>query len=568
MHKKWRYSESPPPKTVDGLASLLNTSPIASTLLLQRGIVDFDEAKIFFRPSLSGLHDPMLMKGMDCAVARLCNAIEKKELICVYGDYDVDGTTSVAMIYQVLEHLGARVCFYIPDRHTEGYGLSSKGVDYAVEQGVGLLLCIDCGTKAVAMITKAKAQGIDVIVCDHHEPGKVLPPTVAMLNPKQKDCTYPFKELSACGIGFKLLQALVIHGQLDHAMLLRCLDLVVVSIAADIVPLVGENRLLAFHGLQRLNTSPRPGLAALISLIKRPNPLCISDIVFGFAPRINAAGRIEHAKAAVSLLLADQMPEAHKWAKYLHTQNDLRREIDSYTMEEALAMIRNDKAYATKYTTVLYKKDWHKGILGIVASRCIEHHYRPTVLFTEHDGKATGSARSVMGYNLYNAIQVCAPLLTSYGGHAYAAGLTLPCENIEAFKQKFEQAVASTINEDQRMPFQHIDLCIQLAQLTPALCKVVEQMGPFGPDNHRPVFSTKPVIARKHWIYQEKHLKLHVQQIGTKQVWEAIGFGMAPYLDYIKNKQPFAVAYTVAKNNFQGKVRWQIILKDLQPLAT
>lgn len=569
MHKQWKYAPVPSKAMITSLSQQLGISPIATTLLLQRGVDDAEEAQLFLAPWSGRFHDAMLMKGMKVAVERVARAIDEQELICVYGDYDVDGTTSVAMVYEVLSKLGAHVYFYIPDRHKEGYGLSKQGVRQAVERKVGVLLCVDCGTKAVDRVAEAGAEGVDVVVCDHHEPGSVLPPVVAMLNPKQADCPYPFKELSACGIAFKFLEVLVGYQGLDGAIVQNCLDLVVVSIAADIVPIIGENRLLAFHGLQKLNTSPRKGLVALMNLAVKRRPLSITDIVFGIAPCINAAGRMSHAATAVWLLLSEEEEKAQAWARCLYEENALRKQLDKQITDEALCMIggEDENSHEKSYTSVLYKEDWHKGILGIVASRCVEHYYKPTILLTKDGDHATGSARSIMGYNLYQALQTCAPLLSRYGGHAYAAGLTLPYENITSFKEQFEQVVASTMAEGLRLPSQHIDLCLSLADLNNDVYQVIQQLAPFGPSNRRPVLSTYPVIAIRYWVYQKKHLKMHVQQHGGKQIWEAIGFGMAPYLAYIKNKQPFSIAYTLQEATFQGVTSLQLVLKDILPLV-
>lgn len=549
---------------VADLAQQLGIMPIAARLLLQRGVGDAGEAQLFLRPWSDKLHDAMLMKGMKVAVERVARAVDAKELICVYGDYDVDGTTSVAMVYEVLAKLGAHVYFYIPDRHKEGYGLSKQGVRQAIERKVGVLLCVDCGTKAVERVAEAQAGGVDVVVCDHHEPGAVLPPAVAMLNPKQADCLYPFKKLSACGIAFKFLEALVFYQGLDKAIVQKCLDLVVLSIAADIVPITGENRLLAFHGLQRLNTAPRTGLVALMRLAVKRRPVSIADIVFGIAPCINAAGRLSHAEAAVWLLLAEDEQKAQTWAKGLYDQNALRKQLDKQTTNEALSMIGGEDGHEKRYTNVVYKEDWHKGVLGIVASRCVEHYYKPTILLTKDGHHATGSARSVIGYSLYKALQACAPLLSRYGGHAYAAGLTLPCERVASFKEQFEQVVASTIDEGLQWPSQPIDLRLKFTDLNNDLYHIIQQLAPFGPGNRRPVFSTYPVIATRYWVYQDRHLKMHVQQHESKQVWEVIGFGMAPCLCYIKNKQPFAIAYTLQEATGQHDKGLQLVLKDIQ----
>ncbi|MEM7173764.1 MAG: single-stranded-DNA-specific exonuclease RecJ [Bacteroidota bacterium] len=561
MYKKWKYTPLPAQAAILEFAEKLHISPIVSTLLLQREISDLAQAHLFLHPLENQLHDPMLMKGMRTALDRLLKAIKEKELICIYGDYDVDGTTSVAMLYQALTSLGAQAYYYIPDRHKEGYGLSAEGIKQAISKKAAILLCIDCGTKAVNPITQANHAGIDVIVCDHHQPGTTLPPTLAMLNPKQKDCLYPFKELSACGIGYKLLQGLFSQKNISPSHLHTYLDLVAVSIAADIVPMVGENRLLAFHGLQKINSAPSKGLEALLQLIDRPKPYSISDIVFGIAPFINAAGRISHAQEAVKLLLAKNTIQASQQAKVLSAQNASRKHIDTQMTEEAMAMIAAQESQG--YTHVLCHEEWHKGLLGIVASRCVEQVYKPTIVLTKEGDQAVGSARSVVGYNLYEALQACAHLFTRYGGHAYAAGITLPFSQVDTLKNEFEQAVASTMPQKARSPIQPINLQLDFSLLTPALYQSLQQLAPFGPANRRPVFSTYPITAKKYWVYQNKHIKMHVQQPPNQSTWEAIGFNMAQYIEVIKSKKPFGIAYTIEQTTFQNRKCLQLILKDI-----
>jgi len=564
---RWQYRLQPTPAQIEALASQLNTSAISTALLLQRDMNSFEKVKDFFTPSLTKLHDPFCMKDMEKGVQVIWDAIQNKQKICVYGDYDVDGTTSVTLLYATLKSLGAKVSFYIPDRYKEGYGLSELGVQQAIDHDIKLLICVDCGTKAIKKITHATQAGIQVIVCDHHEPDAILPPVVAMLNPKQHDCPYPFKELSACGIVFKLLQAFVQRGYWSEKELYNQLDLVVLSIAADIVPMTGENRILAHFGLKKLHTTRRPSLQIMCDMHLSQAPPSISDVVFKLAPRINAAGRMGHAHDAVYFMLAHDDTTLEHLMQHIESQNSTRKEMDAKIAQEALEMIAEDSTSHQRTTTVLYQPHWHKGIIGIVASRCIEYHYKPTILLTEHNGKATGSARSILGYNLYKALKQCDALLTNYGGHAYAAGLTLPIENVPLLQEKFEQIVSQTLSPEDLQPTCHIDLRIELHQITPKLFQVIQRMAPFGPGHRRPVFSSEPVFAVKHLLYQEKHLKLYFTQEKGGKVWQAIGFNMAHCVPYVKEGKPFAIAYTLQPNHYQGRTSIQLVLKDLRPIA-
>ena len=563
MNKRWLYRSLPPTEQVNALTTALGIRPTLASLLVQKGITQFDQAKAFFRPSLDALHDPFSMKDMDKAVHRLGQAIAQKERILVYGDYDVDGVTSVAMFYGYLKTLQASTEFYIPDRYTEGYGISMQAIKWATQAGFTLIVSLDCGIKATTCIREANARGMDVIVCDHHEPGDVLPDAYAILDPKQQACSYPAKELSGCGVGFKLLQALTLRHSLPLARLYQYLDLVAVSIACDIVPIVGENRILAHHGLLLLNTAPRPGFLALMALGDLRPPLRIAQLVFGLGPRINAAGRMAHADLAVRLLLAAEATEATHLARQLNQKNSLRRDIDSTTTEEALAMIGADPCLAQAKTTVLFKDNWHKGVIGIVAARCIEQYYRPTVILTAAHGKATGSARSVAGYNVYNALQACADLLDQYGGHAYAAGLTLPLAHVKAFQQRFEEVVASSITAELLVPPQEVDLPLRLEEIDFKFYNILKQMAPFGNGNMRTVFATDNVLAKSYTVLKGRHLKLYVQQLGTDQVLEAIGFGLAHCASLVQAQQPFRMVYTIEENNYLGKHSLQLNVKDL-----
>ncbi len=565
-NKRWLFRPLPTADQVGVLSSDLGIHPALCTLLAQRGISSFDQAKSYFRPSLDALHDPFLMKDTDRAVRRLSKAMASKERILVYGDYDVDGVTSVAMFYGFLKSLNLPVDFYIPDRYAEGYGISTQAIQWAAKAGFKLIVSLDCGIRAVKNIQLANELGMDVIVSDHHEPGDTLPDAYAILNPKRQDCTYPTQALSGCGVGFKLLQALTLYQQLPVVRLYDQLDLVAISIACDIVPIVEENRILAYHGLQKLNTSLRPGLNALIQVGNVTLPLCISKLAFRLGPRINAAGRMDRAHLAVQLLLAKSQSEATHLAASLNEKNDLRRDVDSKMTEEAVHMIRTNPKRMRARTTVLFKDDWHKGVVGIVASRCIEQYYRPTVILTAAHGKATGSARSVAGYNVYQALSACADLLDQYGGHAYAAGLTLPIEHVTAFQQRFEEVVASNITEELLIPPQEIDLPLALEEINFKFYNILKQMAPFGTGNMKTVFATENLIARKYTILKGQHLKLCVHQKGSSHVLEAIGFGMAHHELLVSMQQPFRMVYTIEENNYWGERNLQLNIRDLQAM--
>ena len=546
------------------LAGALNISTHLATLLVQRGIGDFDGSKLFFRPDLSHLHDPYLMMDMELAVKRLNEAILKGEKILIYGDYDVDGTTSVTLFYGFLRKLYDNLDYYIPDRYQEGYGVSWQSIDFAEKNGFTLIITLDCGIKSVDKVSEAKKRGIDFIVCDHHRPGAELPPAVAVLDPKREDCLYPYKELTGCGVGFKFLQAFCINRELDQAMLFEYLDLLVVSIAADIVPITGENRVLAYYGLQRLNASPRIGIKALINIAGITGILDITNVVFGLSPRINAAGRIKHAKEAVKLLLSEDEEEAQNFALEINKHNTDRRTFDSSITEEALFMIENDDWFSSAKSTVLYKEDWHKGVIGIVASRCIEKYHRPTIILTQSHGMAAGSARSVPGFDVYEAIEECADLLEQFGGHTFAAGLTLPIENIAAFRKKFNEIVSSRILPDQMTPMINIDLPLELNHINSKFYNILRQMGPFGPGNMTPTFESKNVtLAGMPVIMKEKHLKFDVRQNGSG-TFTAIGFGMAQFYPDLANGSPFSICYNLEENNFRDKKTLQLFLKDIK----
>lgn len=568
MEKRWIFKSLPQTQedhnTIEQLAESLNVNLFLATLLWQRSITDFDEAKHYFRPSLTHLHDPSLMQDMDKAVERLSIAMETGENILIYGDYDVDGTTSVAMFYGFLKNRYPKVAFYIPDRYKEGYGVQRTGIEFARDNDFSLIITLDCGIKSVELIAEAKAMGIDFIICDHHRPGDEIPHAI-VLDPKRKDCHYPFDELTGCGVGFKLLQAFCRkHGIDEEQALFPYLDLLVVSIASDIVPIVGENRTLAHFGLKQLNSNPRTGLKTLIEVAGFQNDLDITNVVFGLGPRINAAGRIKHANDAVNLLLAEEKEEAQGFAVEVNRHNNDRKGFDTRITQEALDMIEQDDWLRNAKSTVLYKHDWHKGVVGIVASRCIEKYYRPTIILTESHEKAAGSARSVHGFDVYEAINECADLLEQFGGHMYAAGLTLPIENVEAFRQRFDEVVTRRITEEQRSPVIEVDMKIPLSQVTEKFYRIIAQMSPFGPKNMMPTFVSENVRLRGYpRILKEKHLKLEVVQEDSP-VFSAIGFSMAEFYEPLMKGNPFQLCYQVEINEYRGERNLQLHIKDIK----
>ncbi len=566
MEKRWVFKEEAPEEVVQQLADSLKISTTIAGILCQRGICTFEEAKTFFRPSLDDLHDPFLMKDMAEAVDRLTEALHRSEKILVYGDYDVDGTTSVALMYGFLRNYTHQIEFYIPDRYKEGYGISTAGIEYAAENGFNLIISLDCGIKSADKVALASSYGIDFIICDHHLPDDDIPQAVAVLDPKRPDCLYPYKELAGCGVGFKLLQAFCIQNSIAPDVLFNFLDLVVVSIAADIVPITGENRVLAYYGLQLLNgPGPmRPGLEALQELAGITGEMDVNSIVFGFSPRINAAGRMGDAKNSVRMLLAQTKEEAFRMADIINESNKERRTKDSNITKEALQMIEEDDFLRNSNSTVLYKETWHKGVIGIVASRCIEKYYRPTIILTESNGKASGSARSVHGFNVHSAIESCADLLDQYGGHMYAAGLTLPVENIPAFRERFEQFVTNVITEDQKTPQIVIDAQIEFGQITRNFFNIIKQMEPFGPGNMRPVFVSECVYdTGSVRVVGETHLKLRLTQDGY--TWfDAIAFGFGELYPRISKGIPFDVCYSIEENNYRGNITTQLQIKDIR----
>ncbi|MEQ9101734.1 MAG: single-stranded-DNA-specific exonuclease RecJ [Imperialibacter sp.] len=564
MSKRWVYKDLPDPETVHSLASGIKVSDTLAALLVQRGYSTFEETRAFFRPHLGQLHDPFLMKDMEKAVNRLSEAIFKKEKILIYGDYDVDGTTSVALAYGFLRKYHSNIDYYIPDRYDEGYGISETGVRWAAEHGFTLVIALDCGIKAVSKVALANSLGVDFIICDHHLPGPELPKAFAVLDPKRLDCDYPFDGLSGCGVGFKLMQAFAIQNTVDIQELYLYLDLVAVSIASDIVPVVGENRVLAYFGLQKLNKSPLPGLKALKNLSGIRGDVTVTRVVFGIGPRINAAGRIDHAGAAVELLLARTEEEAEELAAQLDIKNDLRKGFDENITKEALAIIEEEDQLKKSFSTVLYRENWHKGVIGIVASRCIEKFYRPTIILTESNSKATGSARSVVGFDVYEAIAECADLLDQYGGHKYAAGLTMNLDKVEAFKERFEEVVARRITPEMLEPIIDIDLAIPIEGINHKFFNILRQMAPFGPGNMQPVFVSTNVVAKSVKQLKDIHLKMFLSQEGSKASLEAIAFGFGEYYDAVADGAPFNVAYTIEENDFMGNKTMQLHIKDLK----
>ncbi|MDX1905201.1 MAG: single-stranded-DNA-specific exonuclease RecJ [Thermonemataceae bacterium] len=567
---RWIYRPEPSNEMVEAIAQFLSIDKNLAYLLAQREITNFEEAKVFFRPNLEQLHDPFLMKDMDKAVERLHQAIENQEGIMVFGDYDVDGTTSVALVYQFLQKFHKNLCYYIPDRYKEGYGVSKQGIDFAKENAYKLIIALDCGVKSVELVEYANTLGVDFIICDHHLPGKEIPKAVAVLDPKRLDCAYPYKELSGCGVGFKLMQGISLKRNIPIGELYQFLDLVVVSIACDIVPITGENRILAFFGLDKLNTKPILGLAKLIEAagFSEDKDLTITNVVFGIGPRINAAGRIEHASNAVKLLISKNKEEADRFVEQIQENNKDRKEFDQNITKEALEMIVQNHLEHSK-STVLFKNTWHKGVIGIVASRCIEHYHRPTIILTESNGKAAGSARSVPDFDVYEAIEACGDLLEQFGGHKHAAGLSLKLENIKLFQQRFEQEVAARISPEQLSPRIDVDMILPLRSATDRFMRILNQIAPFGPGNMQPTFVSKNVVAVKGQTKlvgkdnPQLHLKFVVKQEDSAE-FEAIAFGMAQFAERIDNGESFDICYHLEENTFRDKTNIQLRIKDIK----
>ena len=561
---RWTLKPKPDQETVESLSKSLGVDMVIASLLVQRGVETFGDAKEFFRPSLDRLHDPYLMKDMDKAVSRIEKAIQNEENIMVYGDYDVDGTTSVALLSSFLKSFYPNVSTYIPDRYDEGYGVSFKGIDFAHDNDFKLIIALDCGIKAIDKVAYASEKNIDFIICDHHRPGKEIPKATAVLDPKREDCDYPYKELCGCGVGFKLIQALAEKQGMQINDLIPYLDLVATAIGADIVPITGENRILAHYGLKVINSKPRTGFKAILKQVKKKN-LTITDVVFIIAPRINAAGRMKHGKHAVALLTEENFEKAEVLAAEIEKFNADRRDADKSITEEALQQILQNKEESRK-TTVVYQENWHKGVIGIVASRLTETYYRPTLVFTKSGEKLAASARSVKGFDVYNALESCAAHIEQFGGHKYAAGLTLLEKNFENFKAEFERVVSETIEPRLLNPEINIDVEIDLTDITPKFYRILKQFAPFGPDNMTPVFMTQNLMdtGRGNCVGEDKkHLRLVVRQENSLP-FTGIGFGMADKHDIACTGKPFKATYCIDENEWQGNVGLQLRLKDIR----
>jgi single-stranded-DNA-specific exonuclease len=563
MEKRWNILKADS-ATVAALQEQLKISPILCELLVQRGIVDFDAAKKFFRPQIEHLHSPWLMKDMKKAVERIQTAFDKEEKILVYGDYDVDGTTSVATLFQFLKKLSPNIDYYIPHRYKEGYGISKIGIDFAKEHGFDLIISVDCGIKSTELISYAKELGMDFVICDHHLPDPIIPPAVAILNPKQLDCSYPFKELCGCGVVFKLITALAETYQLPSESYLQYLDLVMTAIAADIVPVVDENRTLSFFGLQKINENPCNGLKAILEQSKQNLPIKMSSLVFTVSPRINAAGRMDDAKKAVQLFIEKDLTNARAIASLLQQDNLDRREADSTITEEALAQIENDPKHTQKKSSVVFQAHWHKGVVGIVASRLIEKHYKPTIVLTQSGEVIAGSARSVQGFNLYEALHACRAYLLGYGGHFAAAGMTLALDQLEAFKEAFEQSVAERITEEQLTPEITINSVLPLDNINMNFYQIISQMEPFGPDNMKPIFIAHKVQDTGYSkIVKDQHISCSFKQ--GKNTLRGIGYNMPQHMNVIQSGKPFDIVFQLQLNDWQGTQSVQLQIIDIKP---
>ena len=562
---RWTIKPKPDPSKVARLSQELAVDLTTSFLLAQRGIETFEEAKNFFRPDLNDLHDPFLMKDMEKAIVRIEEAVENQENILVYGDYDVDGTTSVALMSSYLLSFYPNVATYIPDRYDEGYGISYKGIDFAEDNNFSLIIALDCGIKAIDKVAYAAKKGVDFIICDHHRPGAEIPTAKAVLDPKQEDCEYPFKELCGCGVGFKLIQALASKKGETVNDLVLYLDLVATAIGADIVPIVGENRILAYHGLKVINENPRPGFEAILKQVKKEK-LTITDVVFIIAPRINAAGRMKHGNHAVTLLCETDINLAAEYAIDIDTYNTDRRDADKRITIEALAQIEENKEQ-DRFTSVVYEENWHKGVIGIVASRLTETYYRPTLVFTKSGEMLAASARSVKGFDVYNALEKCSEYIEQFGGHKYAAGLTLKPENYKSFKAQFEKVVEETIDPKMLIPEISIDSQISLSDITPKFYRILSQFAPFGPGNMTPVFMSEDIQDTGYGkqVGEDKtHLRFTATQHGKSKI-VGIGFGLGEHIELIKNKKPFKAAYCIDENEWNGTISLQLKLKDIKP---
>ncbi|MBK0377932.1 single-stranded-DNA-specific exonuclease RecJ [Mucilaginibacter segetis] len=563
MSKRWVLKDAADGVLIQQLSAELNIDPVLSKMLVQRGITCFDDARYFFRPRALHLHDPFLMQDMEKAVLRIEEAIARNEKILIYGDYDVDGTTAVALVYSFFKKHHANMEYYIPDRYKEGYGISTTGIDYAAANGFSLIIALDCGIKSVDKIAYANTLGVDFIICDHHLPGDELPAAVAILDPKRSDCSYPYKELSGCGIGLKLVHAYTEKNNLPFEEVSNYFDLAAVSIACDIVHITGENRVIAHLGLQKINTDPCIGIKMLMEVAGRKGEYTISDVVFLLGPRINAAGRIHDAKNAVELLIACHEDDARAKGDLINLQNTERKGHDQQITEEALGMIERDEALINRKSTVVFNQNWHKGVIGIVASRLTEKYYRPTVVLTRSNGHVAGSARSVLGYDLYEALCGCSDLLLQFGGHKYAAGLTMAPENVDAFTQRFEEVVSTSITEEQLIQQILIDTEVELKDIESKFFRILRQFAPFGPENMAPVFLTKNVyVSGSAALVGSSHLKMSVMQPGSA-AFSCIAFNQAEYLPYLKSGVPFDICYTIEENIWRETRTVQLNIKGI-----
>lgn len=573
MQKRWLIKTPAQDTAVEAIRSTLKVDRIVASLLIQRGITTFEEAEHFFRPGTDQLNDPFLMQDLKQAAQHITNTMKEGRKILLFGDYDVDGTTAVAMMYSVLRRHYDQVEFYIPDRYTEGYGVSFQGIDHAEKEGIALIISLDCGIRSVEHVLYAKEKGIDFIVCDHHEPGEQLPDCL-VLDPKRKDCAYPYKHLSGCGVGFKLLQGLCRLNDWSQDFLFEHLDLLAVSIGADIVPVTDENRVLCYHGMKRLNEFPRRAFRALVEVAARQFPLSLTDVVFTIAPRINAAGRLRSGRHAVELMISDDLDEISRIAREIDEDNKERRQLDQLITSEALELIEEDGSYESRKSTVLFKQDWHKGVVGIVASRLVEKHFRPTIVLTESNGKATGSARTVNNFDIHAALTRCEHLLEQFGGHTHAAGMTLALENVERFREHFDQIVKETITPEDESPEQEVDLEINFDEIftegenrmkIPRLKRILEQFEPHGPGNMKPVFLTRNVYATDARILKEAHLKLSMVQPNSDLKIEGIGFNLVDKEEFVASGLPFDMVYTLEKNVWKDRETLQLNIKDIRP---
>ncbi len=572
MVKKWRLKSCPTEEQVQQLENDLKVNSTLVKLFLQRGITDFDTAKNFLNPKIEGLHDPFQMKDMQEAVDRIATAISNKDKILIYGDYDVDGTTAVAMVFSFLKQKHNNIDFYIPDRYTEGYGISFKGVDFAIENNFNLVIALDCGIRAVDQIEYASKNGVDFIVCDHHEPGDQLPAAI-ILNPKRKDCYYPFKELSGCGVGFKLLQACCEKLSWNNAELMGFLDFVAVSVGADIVPVTGENRTLSFWGMSKMNQNPRRAFELLLKNANKSFPITLTDVVFAIAPRINAAGRLRSGREAVQLMITDDSDEIVKVANEIEQDNKNRKLLDQEITQEALEIIATNYRYQTSKTTVVFQPHWHKGVVGIVASRLIEKHYKPTIVLTASNGKATGSARTVHDFDIHAALVQCEHLLEQFGGHKHAAGVNLSLDKVDDFMDHFETVVQQNLSSSQLVPELEIDLEINFQDLfdstsgpntTPKIKKQLDRFEPFGPGNMKPVFLAKNCFCLSVKVLKDEHLKLTLVQPPSNSSVDCIGFNLAGKRAHFESGKPVDVAFTIESNTWNGRTTLQLNIKDVR----